>query len=483
MYIQNKNTTKTVKWEGWPYLLDLLDIFQNENEIIILKARQLGISWLVVGFSLWKVLFHDNAKVLFFSQGEVEAWDLVAKARFIYKHLPDYMKRTLENDTRSWLTFAANDSEIKAMPSTDKAGRGTDTTIVIRDEVAQHQNAKENFAAIGPTLDSGGQSIDLSTIDKLDSSNHFTKRVNEAYHGAIRTDYPSGLTLFRKGKFEPVLVFAGWKLRPTRQEGLSLDEWFNLRIKPKYNAFTIEQEYPATIEEALRPTQERAFFDVIALDDMLMHILPPLTRGHTVPTYNGMVRVYKPPVVGEKYIIFTDPSDGVDDPFHTVVMHARTYEGVCEAYGKITADRCAEIHDSLVRGYNNAFNSYEVNANAGGKFAESIKNLETPSQAPRWDIQTGKVIPDKQGWWTSPQSKKIMLYGLEEAIRSHNIISHDRDTIQQFQAFIVPEGELPQKMRGCFDDAIMAWAGVWQLSKHLIPIGTAKFSSFQYRTS
>jgi len=424
-------------------------------------------------------MFSSNAKILFFSQGEKEAFDLVAKSRFILSHLPSYMG-LLEKGNRGRLHFPFNDSEIIALPSTEKAGKGTDTTIVVRDELFTHPYGAENFTAIGPTLDSGGQSIDLSTLETDDLTNHFRQRVDKAFNGATRIDYPSGLVLFKKSKYEPVLVFLGWKLRPTRLEGLTLDEFWEQRLVPKYTKAQLEKQYAATIEELLKTSQERSYFDVKATEDMRFHILEPLIEGHDVPLFEGMVKVYKPPIVGDKYFIFTDPSDGVDDPFHTVVMHSKTYEGVCEASGKVTADKGAQIHDVLVRKYNDAYNTFEANSFVGGKFSESIKNLKTPSQASRRDSLTGKIIEDKHGWWTSEQTRAMMLSGLEEAIRTRSIISHNRETIGQFQSFIVPEGKKPQMTKGTHDDAVMAWAGVWQLRKFM-PIGSVGMGTVKYR--
>jgi hypothetical protein len=460
-WIQNKNTAQTVKWQTWEYQNELLDTFLLEDEIVILKARQLGISWLVAGYGLWKALFGENAKVLFLSQGESEAWDLVAKARFIYDHLPHYMRLPIEHDSKSWLYFKHTRSEIKALPSTDKAGRGTDATLVVRDELAKHPYGAENYTAISPTIDSGGQLIDLSTIDKLNAASHFTDRIQR----------------IRRGESKAKLVFLGWRLRPIRQEGVSLDDWYNLKIKPKYTPLEIEQEYPATIDEALRPSQTRAFFDVDATDEMYLQVMNPISKPD-VDTHNGTIRIYKMPVVGRRYIVFTDPSDGKDDPFATVVMDISTGEGVATAHAKVTADRCAKIHDSLVRYYNNAFNSGEVNAFAGGKFIETLDALDTPNIAPRRDAE-GKIIKGK-GWYTATHVRDRMLDALEEAVRKALIVTHDRDAVDEFRSFIRPEGEKPQAMQGTHDDYVMAWAGAWALNKYA-PHGDLKIVSTKYK--
>ena len=91
-YVINRNTGKKVKWLPWEYQLKLLDIFMSERDILILKARQLGISWLVSGFGLWKTMFLENAKALVMSKGETEAWNMIDRARYILENLPPFLQ-------------------------------------------------------------------------------------------------------------------------------------------------------------------------------------------------------------------------------------------------------------------------------------------------------------------------------------------------------------------------------------------------------
>ncbi len=451
-----------------------------EKELILFKARQIGWTWLLAGVADWHVLFKEAAKGLFMSQGETEAWDMMSKSKFIIKNLPEFLQPTQRHtDNRSVLDFETHDSLLQALPSTKDAGRSADATFVFRDELKAHPYGRENFVSIGPCIDSGGQLVDLSTIDKSDASNHFTERVNRARMGAIRQELPSGLTRFRRGESGAVLICGGWKLRPEREEGKTLEEWWDLRIKPKYTEFDREQEYPLTIDEALKPAQARAFFDLQATEAMLSDILSPLTTSD-INTHGGVVKTYKFPQVGREYLIFTDPSEGVEDPFHTVVIDSKTWEGVAEAEGMVKADICAQIHDELVRFYNKAYNIWEANAFAGGKFGETIKLLNTPNQAPRRNAETGKIVQDKAGWWTTSNLKNTMISSLEEAVRKRLIICHNKTSIDQFVHFFIPEGGVPQMPLGMHDDALMAWGGVWQLRKYK-PVGEMKVSHWQYK--
>ena len=388
------------------------------------------------------------------SQGEGEAWDLIAKCRFIYQHL-DIPKPKAGHESRSLLDFPINNSEIKALPSTKEAGRSTDATIVVRDELETHEYARENFRAIGPTVDAGGQLIELSTIDKTKTDSHFQER----YKGA------------RSGENNAFPVFLGWRLRPVRDEGMTLDEWFERVIKKKYSAWEIEQEYPETEAQALAPSKTRAFFDGTATDNMLMDCTIRPIDHELSDKYKQFVKIYKGKQTGRGYIAYTDPSDGKTDPHATVVLDGKTFEMVASSHGKCPADLNAQIHDDLCR-YYGAYNSFELNASAGGKFEQTIKDLNTPHQH--------QEKKDRIGIYTTQTSKRTMLWGLEEAVRHNLIIVHNKDCVEEMKHFILPEGSDPQPMRGWHDDWVMALAGAWYIRRKL-PMGELKVSSFRYR--
>ena len=390
---------------------------------------------------------------------------MVRKARYIWENLPDFLRISLESDQKSFITFTINHSGLKALPSTAKAGRSSDATIVVRDELAQHENAKGSLTALGPTIDSGGQLIDISTIDKLDPTNHFTDRVNKAFSGQSNAQFR----------------FFGWRCRPVREEGLTLNQWFEQKIKKKYSPFEIEQEYPETLEDALKISGAQAFFSEQALNNMLLDCCEPLEMGGAFDTFNGIIKIYKLPVPGARYCIFTDPSDGVVDPHASIVIDWQTGEQVAESHGKVPVELCAEIHDKLVRFYNKSFNSYEVNAGTGGTFADVLKNLGTPNIAPRRKPE-GEIVANKLGLYTTEAHKKKLFEGLEEAVRNRRIRVHNQEAIGEFRKMIRPEGEpMPRVVKNTHDDYVMAWAGVWYTRKFMPDRETAKVITLHYK--
>ncbi len=154
-------------------------------------------------------------------------------------------------------------------------------------------------------------------------------------------------------------------------------------------------------------------------------------------------------------------------------------------HGKVTADVGAQIHDELVRYYNNAFNSFENNAQAGGAFAETLKMLGTPNQSASINID-GKIKLDKNGsvirygQYTTPALKsRLLLPDLEKAIRTKAITVHTRETIEEFKKLTQWEGKPePSVARGDHDDLIMAWAGVVHIAK-FVPISTGEIKSYR----
>src|SRR3990167_1288274 len=54
VWIQNRNTGMVVKWQSWNFLLEIAQAFLIHKTVIILKARQLGLSWLVCAYCVWK---------------------------------------------------------------------------------------------------------------------------------------------------------------------------------------------------------------------------------------------------------------------------------------------------------------------------------------------------------------------------------------------------------------------------------------------
>ena len=76
-------------------VLNLLN--QNERNII-LKSRQLVLSTLSAGMSLWYMLFQKDINVLVIATKQDTAKNLVTKVKFMYDNLPSWLKLGFEEN-------------------------------------------------------------------------------------------------------------------------------------------------------------------------------------------------------------------------------------------------------------------------------------------------------------------------------------------------------------------------------------------------
>ena len=97
------------------------DFVQNRFNII-LKARQLGISTLTAGYSLWMMTFHQDKNILVIATKQEVAKNLVTKVRVMHANLPSWLKQKCVEDNKLSLRYK-NGSQIKAVSSGEDSGR------------------------------------------------------------------------------------------------------------------------------------------------------------------------------------------------------------------------------------------------------------------------------------------------------------------------------------------------------------------------
>ncbi len=455
--IQHRGKLASLPFEPWEHIINLFKLLMQNKNIIVLKSRQVGVSWAVVIFCVWKCLFHKNVKVLMISQGQDVAWDLIYKAKFIINHLPPFLKVTLDPDQKGEIGFPDTYGHMLALPSTEKAGHGTDATIVVTDEWEFHPYAEENFSAVRPTISDGGQFIGMSKTNKLKQNTFFKSMYRRS----------------KNGETTLMPLFFPWTVRPDRDKA-----WFERETKDM-RPWQIEENYPNTEQEALEVLKVTQFFNSTVLESMRVDCMESL-QHELAEKYKGIVSIYKLPVVGKYYCGYTDPSDGKEDPHASIFIDGVTGEEVACSHGMVTADICAMIHNDLCKLYYDAFNCYELNARAGGVFSERIKDLHTPNVC-KFLKPDGKLDDKKDGWYTSPAVKRLLIWNLEEKIRNREVTIHSKSAIDELIQFQIPEGDDPQAPEGAHDDYIMAWAGVCQLRKYMPMSGEVKCSSFPYK--
>src|SRR5207249_3331192 len=153
----------------WPAQRETLQEIASHRLTVILKARQLGLTWLVLAYTLWMMLLNPAATVLFFFRRDEEAVDLLkVRLRGMYDRLPEWLKVKFfvtDND-HEW--HWSNGSRALAFPTT--GGDSYSASLVIVDEADLVPNLAKLMSSVKPTIDGGGRMILVSRVDKNEPS-------------------------------------------------------------------------------------------------------------------------------------------------------------------------------------------------------------------------------------------------------------------------------------------------------------------------
>jgi hypothetical protein len=167
----------------WPRQKEALSAFCQNRMIAVLKARQLGLTWLALCYAARRMYYEDGFSVIALSRTENEARELVRRMGVIFKNMPELIgedtpaknsprfgrhKRVLTLTALSAALSGSPPSTFRALASGPSAGRSFTANLIILDEWAFQHYAKEIWSAVFPAVNrqEGGQVIGLSTMAK-----------------------------------------------------------------------------------------------------------------------------------------------------------------------------------------------------------------------------------------------------------------------------------------------------------------------------
>lgn len=221
--------TALVPFNLWPAQDDLAADMEHERLLVILKARQLGISWLACLFALRLCTLWPGQPVLCLSRGQLEANELVRRISLMHREHAD-RKQTLARlitDNTADLEWD-NGSSVVSLAATKDAGRSHTAALAIVDEWAFMKWPRETLAAVKPTTDAGGKLWIISSADGMGTEYH--------QHWLAAASGASGYKA----------VFIPWFAHPNRGP-----EWRETKVREsRGDTATVYREYPANDIEA-----------------------------------------------------------------------------------------------------------------------------------------------------------------------------------------------------------------------------------------
>ena len=153
----------TIDFKTYDFQNDCIEDFTKNRFNVILKSRQLGLSTLSAAYATWLALFYKDKNILIIATKLSVAMNFIKKVKTAIAHLPPWLilPEIVSNNKQS-LEFS-NGSQIKAVPTSEDAGRSEALTLLIVDEAAFVRNFDDLWMGLYPTLSTGGRAIILST--------------------------------------------------------------------------------------------------------------------------------------------------------------------------------------------------------------------------------------------------------------------------------------------------------------------------------
>lgn len=337
-YLRLFNATEQA-WVGfdlWPGQEPVLAALGARRQLIILKARQLGMTWLVLGYFLHRMLFAPAWTGLLFSRRDDEAMELLSEERLkgMYSRLPDWMRCrgvTVDN-AHEWVL--SNGSRALAFPTT--AGDSYTANAVLVDEADLVPNLNRLMRSVKPTIDNGGQLILLSRADKEAPLSEF----KQIYRAAKR----------RENGWHP--VFLPWSVHPGRD--LAWYEGQRLDAQARTGALDdLYEQYPATDEQALAPRQKDKRLALAWIENCKSDESYRIDRTNG-PALPGLT-VYQEPQAG-RYVVGADSAEGnpSSDDSVACVVDAQSWAQVATLAGKLEPGTFGAQIRQVAKYYNNA---------------------------------------------------------------------------------------------------------------------------------
>jgi hypothetical protein len=425
-------TRGTIKFDTFQFQDDCVKQFMTQRFIAVVKSRQLGLSTVAAVYAVWLAIFYRDKNILVIATKLATAQNFIKKVKVALDALPPWLVMpTVLERTKQHVAFS-NGSQIKAIPTSEDAGRSEALSLLIVDEAAFIRNFDELWTGLYPTLSAGGRAIVISTPNGTGGMYH--KLCEDAKH--------------KKNSFH--LIELPWFVHPERG-----DEWFENECK-NLSKKQIAQELLCDFAAS-----GDTFVDVEIVERLRMQVETPIEKWGPG---NG-VWVWKYAQPDRQYVIAADVARGDGGDYSGFqVLDSTTCEQVSEFKGKLPPDQFAVLLAEVGKRYNNALICPEKNTFGYTTVLKLVevgyKNLYFKSEKDKFNALYGideTSFVSKIGFETSSASRGPILTLLEDRLRNNTLRVRSTRLIDELKTFIW-KGDKAQAKKGANDDLIMSLA-------------------------
>jgi hypothetical protein len=417
----------------YPFQGKVLNLWKENPYSIVLKSRQLGISTLAAGYSLWLMTFHKDKNILCLSKTQETARNMITKIKFMYDNLPSWLRVPSEENNKLSLKLS-NGSQAKAKSSNADSARSEAVSLLIIDEAAFIDNVEDTWASAQQTLATGGGAIVLST--PFGTGNWFHKTW-------IRAEA-------QENDFLPIKL--PWYVHPERDEAWRKKQDADLG-DPRLAAQECDCDFSTSGDVVFFPEHLEYYLST--------HVVEPLERRGV----DGNLWVWESPDYTRNYMVVADVArgDGKDfSAFHVFDLETNTQ--VAEFKSQLSPKEYGYLLVAIATEYNEALLVVE-NANIGWSTLDSIlergyRNIyySFKSDVSTSDSYTKFDDPSKMtpGFTMSLKTRPLVINKGREYLGDHSVIIRSKRLIEEMKVFIWKNGRA-EAQSGYNDDLTLSF--------------------------
>ena len=420
----------------YPFQDKVLNLWKDNPYSIVLKSRQLGISTLSAGYSLWLMLFHKDKNVLCIATKQETAKNMVTKVKFMYENLPKWLRVQAEENNKLTLRLN-NGSQIKAVSAAGDAGRSEAVSLLLIDEAAFIEGIDTIWASAQQTLATGGGAIVLSTPYGTGNWFHQTWVKAEA----------------NQNDFLPIKL--PWYVHPERNEAWRKRQ-DDLLGDPRLAAQECDCDF-STSGDVVFYSEWIEFISQTTIKE-------PLER-------RGVDRnlwIWEPADYTQSYMVIADVARGDGKDFLAAhVIHIESNTQVAEYKGQLPPKEFGYFLVGLATEYNQALLVVE-NANIGWSALDAIqeRGYKNLYYSPKSDasnnadayfdqyMDNSKLVP---GFTTSMKTRPLVINKFREYIGDKSVVIQSKRLLEEMKVFVWKNGRA-EAQSGYNDDLIMSFA-------------------------
>ena len=455
---------------------------EGKVRVIILKARQQGLSTYVGGYLYFSVSQRKAAKALVITHHSDSTRALFDMTKRYHENCPEILKPHTKYSSRRELSFDVLDSSyVVATAGGEAIGRGETLTHVHASELAfwSKTTAADNWNSLTQAVpNTKGTAIFVES-----TANGVSGIFYDLWKGAVEGTngyVPVFIPWFADPEYREA-VPENFERTPDEEELASkydLDDeqlMFRRRKVAQNGLDLFKQEYPSEPEEAFLTTGRPVFnpeqlqASMGTTQDVQERLA--LEGEDWLNNVRGELTMYRRHDPGEQYVIGADVAMGVRGGDYSVaqVLDSKKRQ-VATWRGHVHPDYYATVLYHLGQFFNTAFIIVENNGHGLLTCTRLAKDMAYPNFFT--EVQVDKLTDKetiKLGFSTTAKTKPLIIDELRASVRENEIELNDKTTIREMLTYVVTESGSMEAEPGCYDDCVMSLAlanhvheGAWE---------------------